>query len=181
MVKVEDVYGPLRVSFSFLQANGGKSTYLLGLSGEVVGCLASTGCALWNIGVATVISLDNRELPALGVLELHVKLAVLSVFSRRDALACLSHEAIVQQSDGGQVARELPGNGAGRAASASKGDAVNGNLMARWLPIFRVDFMRILARGDTVGYREQGGYGGDEAHVWKNRMRQGLSVYCELS
>jgi hypothetical protein len=108
-----------------------ENTYLLRIAREVVGGLAGAGVALGDLGVAAVVGLENAELPARGVLQLDVELAVPAVAGGRDTDTSLGHEAVVQQSHGGQVARQLAGNGAGRAARAGKGNGLDLDLVAR--------------------------------------------------
>lgn len=103
---------------------------LLGVTREVVGGLAGTGVAPGDVGVAAVVGLEDRELPAGGVLELDVELAVLARVGRGLTSARLSDEFSVEQGDGGQVSRELAGDGVGLAARAGIGNAGDLDLVA---------------------------------------------------
>lgn len=107
-----------------------RGACLLRVTREVVGGLAGTGVALGDVGVAAVVGLEDGELPAGGVLELDVELAVLALVGRWLAGARLGNEAGVEQGDGGQVRRELARHGVGRAARAGKGNAGDLDLVA---------------------------------------------------
>lgn len=103
---------------------------LLGVTREVVGGLAGTGVALGDAGVAAVVGLEDGKLPAGGVLELHVELAVLARGGRGLVVARLGDELGVEQGDGSQVGRELARDGLGLAARAGIGNAGDLDLVA---------------------------------------------------
>lgn len=106
-------------------------TDLLGVAREVVGGLAGARVSGGDLSVPAVVGLEDGELVALGVLDLDVELAVLAVVGRADALPGLRNKVGVQQRDGGQVRRELARDCTSRATGAGKGEANDGNLMAR--------------------------------------------------
>lgn len=108
-----------------------ERTYLLRIAREVVGSLAGTGVTLGDLSIATVVGLEDGELPAGGVSQLDVELAVLAVVGGGEALAGLGDEAGVEESDGGQVGGQLAGDGASRAAGTGEGNAGDLDLIAR--------------------------------------------------
>jgi hypothetical protein len=73
--------------------------------------------------MAAVVGAEDGELPALGILQLQVEVAVLATILGRDATSGLRDEFIVQEGDGRAVVRDLVSDGAAGAAAAAVADA----------------------------------------------------------
>jgi hypothetical protein len=109
-----------------------RARNLVRVTRKVVSCLAGASITVRDVGVATVVRLEDRKLPALRVLELDVELAVFAIRSRGDAWASLRNELVVEKCQSRQIGRQLTRNRARRAAGARKGDSLNFNLVAAW-------------------------------------------------
>ena len=161
MVRVELIWGG--VSRGLDGCGRRRRSCLLGVTGKVVGGLAGTGVALGDAGVAAVVGLEDRELPARGVPELDVELAVLALAGGRETGARLGDKLGVEEGDGGQVGRQLAGDGVGRAARAGIGNAGDLDLMAGGAG------SEILARSHGL---DLGGEGGGKASKEGEDVRQ---------
>ena len=121
---------------------------------KVIRRLARARVPLGQLRVAAVVGLEDGELVALRVPQLHVELAVLAVLGPREVLAGLRDERAVQERDGRQVGRQLARDGAGRAAGPGERDALDGHLVAGRAA------GGCLAGRHGEGEREGGGEGG---------------------
>ena len=80
--------------------------------------------------MASILSLDDRELPPCRIVDLDIKLAVLSSIGRRNALSCLGKKVVVSKGHRRQVVRDSPRDRSVGAARPSKNDSTETDISA---------------------------------------------------
>lgn len=69
-------------------------SYLISLSGEIVGSHLRSGNTAIELLKATIVNREYRELPAVGEVDVEINLAILSMVCRECAGANLGHVAV---------------------------------------------------------------------------------------